>query len=90
MLHRLDSFPVCILILMRRSLPYKLLGGLWMLALAEFREVFGRDGFGKAELLGEAALPLPCCDSALRPIVLLLRGEFLLVVALRLARGEWL
>ena len=90
MLHRLDPLAVGILIFIGRSLPHKLLPGLWMLALAEFREVFGRDSFGKAELLREAALPLPCCDSALRPIVLLLGGEFLLVVTLRLARGEWL
>jgi hypothetical protein len=90
MLHRLDPLAVGILIFIGRSMPHKLLPGLWMLALAEFREVFGRDRFGKAELLGEAALPLPCCDSALRPIVLLLRGELHLVVGLRLARGEWL
>ena len=90
MLHRLDPLAVGILIFIGRSLPHKLLPGLWMLALAEFREVLGRDRSGKAELLGEAALPLPCCNSALRPIVLLLSSEFLLVVALRLDRGEWL
>src|SRR6202049_2358362 len=87
MLHRFDPLAIGILILIGRSLPHKLLPGLWMLALAELGEVFGRNSFGKAELFGEAALPLPCCDSALRPIVLLLSGEFLLVVALRLARG---
>ena len=90
MLHRLDGLSVGILIFIGRSLPHKLLPGLWMLALAEFGEVFGRDSSGKAELLGEAALPLPCDDSALRPIVLFLRGELHLVVGLRLARGEWL
>jgi hypothetical protein len=90
MFHRLDPLAVGILIFIGRSLPHKLLPGLWMLALAEFGEVFGRNRFGKAELLGEAALPLPCYDSALRPIVLFLRGELHLVVGLRLARGEWL
>src|SRR5580704_3373787 len=84
MLHCLDPLAVGILIFIGRSLPHKLLPGLWMLALTEFGEVFGRDS------LGEAALPLPCDDSALRPIVLLLRGELQLVVGLRLARGEWL
>jgi hypothetical protein len=90
MLHRLDPLAVGILIFIGRSLPHELLPGLRMLALAEFLEVFGRDRFGKAELLGEAALPLPCYDSALRPIVLFLRSELHLVVGLRLARGEWL
>ena len=56
-LHRLDGLAVGILIFIGRSLPHKLLAGLWMLALAEFREVFGRDRPGKAELLGQAALP---------------------------------
>jgi hypothetical protein len=34
------------------GLPYKLFPSLWMLALAEFREVLGRDRPGKAELPG--------------------------------------
>jgi hypothetical protein len=49
-LHRLASLAVSILILVRRSLPHKLLSGLWILALAEFREVLGRDRSDKAEL----------------------------------------
>jgi len=57
MLHRLDGLAIGILIFIRRSLPNKLLVGLWMLALAEFREVLGGDGSGKAELRGQAALP---------------------------------
>jgi hypothetical protein len=52
MLHRLDVFAVGILIFIGRSLPYKLRARLWMLALAEFREVLGRDSTGKAELSG--------------------------------------
>ena len=68
-------------------MPNKLLARLRMLALAEFREVFGGDGSGKAELRGQAALPFACDDAALRPIVLLLGSEFLLVVGLRLAGG---
>src|SRR5208337_5336131 len=59
-------------------------------ALAEFREVLGRYRSGKAELLGEPALPLACDHAALRPVVLLLRSEFLFVVGLGLASGEWL
>ena len=85
MFHRRDGLAVGILIFIRRSLPNKLLVGLWMLALAEFREVLGGDGSGKAELRGQAALPFACDDTALRPIVLLLRSEFLLVISLRLA-----
>ena len=87
-LHRLDGLAVGILIFIGRSLSHKLLAGLWMLALAEFREVLGRDGPGKAELLGQSPLPFARDDAALRPIVLLLRGELLLVVGLRLASGE--
>jgi hypothetical protein len=37
--HSLDGLAVGILIFIGRSLPHKLLAGLWMLALAEFREV---------------------------------------------------
>ena len=85
MLHRRDGLAVGILIFIRRSLPNKLLVGLRMLTLAEFREVLCGDGSGKAELRGQAALPFACDDAALRPIVLLLRSEFLLVIGLRLA-----
>src|SRR5208282_1515285 len=59
-----------------------------MLALAEFRKVFGRDSPSKAELSGQSPLPFACDDAALRPIVLLLRCELLLVVGLCLASGE--
>src|SRR5271157_4074947 len=45
-LHRLDGLSVGILIFIGRPLPHKLLAGLWMLALAEFREVLGSDGPG--------------------------------------------
>jgi len=38
-------------------LAHKLLAVLWMLPLAESREVFGGDGTGKAELRRKAALP---------------------------------
>jgi hypothetical protein len=62
-----------------------------MLALAEFGKVLGGDRSGKAELRGQPALPFAGNDAALRPIVLLLGGEFLLVVALRLAlrKAAW-
>jgi len=50
-LHRLDCLAVGILIFIGRSLSYKLFAGLWMLALAEFCEVFG--GYPMAE--GKAA-----------------------------------
>src|SRR5208283_2171974 len=89
-LHRLDGLAVGILIFIRRSLAHKLLSGLWMLALAEFRKVIGRDRPGEAELPGQSPLPFACDHAALRPVVLFLRGELLLVVALRLASGEWL
>src|SRR5450755_2867935 len=48
MLHHLDAIAVSILIFIRRSLSHNLLAGLCMLALAEFREVLGRDRPGKA------------------------------------------
>ena len=89
-LHRLDGLAVCILVFIRRSLSHQLLAALRVLALAEFREVLRRHCTRKSELSGETALPLACDDSALRPVVLLLRGELLLVVGLRLASGEWL
>jgi hypothetical protein len=47
---RLKSLAVSIVILVRRSLLHKLLSGLWILALVEFREVLGRDRSDKAEL----------------------------------------
>jgi hypothetical protein len=64
--------------------------GLWMLALTEFREVLGRDGPCESELLCQSPLPLAHNLATLRPICLLLGGELLLVVALRLAGREWL
>jgi len=70
-------------------LPHKLLSGLRMLAVAEFCVVLGRDGPGETELRGQSPLPFPSDDALLRPIVLFLRSELLLVVALCLACGEW-
>ena len=87
-LHCLDRLAVAILKFIGRSLPYKLLAGLWMLPLAEFREVLGGDGSGKAELPRQATLPFACDDPAFRPVVLLLRGKFFLVVGLCLACRE--
>jgi hypothetical protein len=69
-------------------LPHQLLSGLWMLALAEFREVLGGNGPGDAEPLDQSPLPFARDDAALRPIALFLCGEFCLVVGLRLACGE--
>ena len=86
--HRLDGLAVGILILIGRSLSHKLLAGLWMLALAEFRKFLGGNGLGKAELRDQSSLPFARDDAALRPIVLFLRGELRLVVGLRLACGE--
>src|SRR5271157_5965438 len=86
-LHRFDDLAVGVLIFIGRPLPNKLLAGLRVLTLAEFREVVGGDRPGKTKLRGQSALPLACDDAALRPIVLLLGGEFLLVVSLRLACG---
>jgi hypothetical protein len=61
-----------------------------MLALAEFRKILGRDYPGQAELPSKLTLPLTSDDAALGPVVLLLRGELLLVVVLSLASGKWL
>jgi hypothetical protein len=69
-------------------LPHELLAGLRMLALAESWEVFGKHSPGKAELPRQSPLPFPGDDALLRPIVLLFRGEFLLVVGLRLTCGK--
>src|SRR5208282_5235810 len=62
-LHRLDGLAVGISIFIRRSLSHKLLAGMWMLPLAEFREVFGRDSTGKAELAHHTALPFAHDDA---------------------------
>src|ERR1019366_861999 len=71
-LHCLDGLALSILIFIRRSLSDKLLAGLWMLALAEFGEVLGRDRPGKAELPGLAAVPFAPDPAAVRPTALLL------------------
>src|SRR6202140_4866859 len=71
MLHRLDPLAVGILIFIGRPLPHKLLSGLWMLALAEFREVLGRNCPGKSEAFRQSPLPFASDDALLRPIVLL-------------------
>src|SRR5580704_1084242 len=86
--HRLDGLAVGILIFIGRSLSHKLLSGLWMLALAEFREVLFGDHPGQTELRCQSPLPFARDHAALRPIVLLFRGELLLVVGLRLAGRE--
>ena len=48
MLHHLEVIAGSILMFIPRSLSHNLLAGLWMLAMAEFREVLGRDRPGKA------------------------------------------
>ena len=88
-LHRLDGLSVGILIFVGRSLSNKLFAGLWVLALAELSKVLGRNRTGKAELRGQTPLPLARDYTSLRPIVLFLRREFLLVIGLRLACGKW-
>ena len=88
MLHRLDGFSSGILIFIRGSLTDELFARLWMLALAQAREIFCRNTFRKAELLSKLALPLPGNDTPLRPVILLLGGELYLVIVLRLASGE--
>ncbi len=86
--HRFNGLAVGALIFIRRSLPYQLFVGFRMLALAEFGKILGGDGPGKTELRGQAALPLARNHAPLRPIVLLLGGELLLVISLRLACGK--
>src|ERR1700674_1651401 len=63
--HRLDGLAVGILIFIRRSWSHKVVAGLWMLAGAESREALRIDLRGKAELVGQAALPFACDDAAL-------------------------
>lgn len=50
MLHRFDSLAVRILIFVRGTLAHKLLAALWMLPLAESREIFSGNSTGNAEL----------------------------------------
>ena len=76
------------MILVRRSLSHQLLSGLWMLALAEFRKVLGRNCPGKSEAFRQSPLPFASDDALLRPIVLLLRSVVRRVVGLRLACGK--
>jgi len=87
-LHCLNGLPVRVRIFIGGALPDELLACLRVLTLAESRKVFGGNGTGKAELRRKAALPLARNLPALRPVVLFLRYEFFLVVALRLACGE--
>ena len=88
MLHRLDGLAVGVLVFVGRSLANKLFACLRVLALAELRKILGRNRTGKAELCGETALPLARDHAALRPVILLLGREFLLVIGLRLAGGQ--
>jgi hypothetical protein len=88
MLHRFDGLAIRILVFVRRSLANKLFACLRVLALAELGEILCRNRTGKPQRCCEPALPLAGNDSPLRPIILLLRCELLLVVALRLARGK--
>jgi hypothetical protein len=87
-LHRFDALAVRIPIFVGGALADKLLAALRVLTLAESREIFSGNRTGKTELRGQTALPLAGNLPALRPIVLFLRYEFFLVVALRLACGE--
>ena len=87
-LHGLDGFAVCILVFIGGALANKLLASRRMLALAELGKVLGGDRSGKAELRGKPALPFAGNHAALGPIVLLLGGELLCVVALRLPCGK--
>ena len=88
MLHRLDGLSVGILVLVGRSLSNKLFACLRVLALAELRKILGGNRTGKTELRSQPALPLARDHAPLRPVVLLLRREFLLVIGLRLAGGQ--
>jgi hypothetical protein len=59
-----------------------------VLALTQLGKVLGGDCSSKTELRSKAALPFARNHALLRPVVLLLRGEFLLVVAPGLTRRE--
>src|ERR1039458_8582928 len=88
MLHRLDGLSIGILVFIGGALANKLLSGHWMLSLAQLGKVLGRDRSSKTELLSKPALPFARNHAAFGPIVLLLCGEFLRVVALRLPCGK--
>ena len=56
-----------------------------VLALAQLGKIVSRNRTVKSQVCSKTALPLPSNDTALRPIVLLLCSELLLVIALCLA-----
>src|SRR5579883_36045 len=86
--HRFDSLPVRVLVLIGGALPDKLFAGLRVLSLAEPREISLRDRTAQSEFCSQSALPLACNLAALRPVILFLRRELLLVVTLRLTGGK--
>jgi hypothetical protein len=88
MLHCLDGFAIGILVFIGGALANELLAGHGMLSLAEFGKVLRRNRSGKTELRSKPALPFARNYAAFGPIVLLLGGEFLRVVALRLPCGK--
>ena len=88
-LHRLDGLSVGVLVLVGRSLPDQLFSCFRVLALAEPCKILGRNRTGETESGGELALPLAPDFTFLRPVILLLRREFLRVIGLRLAGGKW-
>src|SRR5260370_41583247 len=90
MLHRLNGFSVGILVLVRRSLSNKLFARFRVLSLTELSKILRRNCSAKAELCSKLPLPLASDHTALRPIVLLLGREFLLVIGLCLARRQGL
>jgi hypothetical protein len=84
MLHCLHDLPVRPLVLIGGALTNQLLASRRMLALAQLGKVLGGDCSSKTELRSKAALPFAGNRALLRPVILFLRGEFLLVVALGL------
>ena len=75
---------------MGQPMPYKLFGSVRMLPLAESREFLFADCTGQSVLCGQTSLPFTLNSIVSGPIALLFRGEFLLVIALRLSCRKWL
>src|ERR1700686_640371 len=90
MLHGSDSFSIRILVFVNQAMPDKLFAGLRVLAQAEFGECVFSDHTTQAILRCQTTLPFALYSVASRPVALLLRSEFLFVIALCLTRRKGL
>src|SRR6185437_2640006 len=85
MFHSFDGLSIAVLVLIGRSLLHKLVAGVRLLTLADPGKVLLRNSPAQIECCSKSALPFARNFALLRPVVLLARREFLLVITLGLA-----